>query len=133
MSLKNRIKPKLLRDIKTEALLVFIRTTLEQNFYDIENMFGYSFILGNDEDNKLIHIILKELLINLQSTVVSSIYLKNLIENAKERPPFHYFGEGLTVGEHHLLGELPLPLGKLLLQYAVKVFTIWGKGRYNIG
>ena len=33
----------------------------------------------------------------------------------------------------NLLGELPLPLGKLLLQYAVKVFTIWGKGRYNIG
>ena len=26
--------------------------------------------------------------------------LWNLIENAKERPPFHYFGEGLTVGEH---------------------------------
>ncbi len=86
MSLKNRIKPKLLRDIKTEALLVFIRTTLEQNFYDIENMLGYSFILGNDEDNKLIHIILKELLINLQSTVVSSIYLKNLIENANKNP-----------------------------------------------
>ena len=35
--------------------------------------------------------------------------------------------------DNHLLGELPLPLGKLLLQYAVKVFTIWGKGRYNIG
>ena len=86
MSLKNRIKPKLLRDIKTEALLVFIRTTLEQNFYEIENMLGYSFILGNDEDNNLIHIILKELLINLQSTVVSSIYLKNLIENANKNP-----------------------------------------------
>ena len=26
---KNRIKPKLLREQKTEALLVFIRTTLE--------------------------------------------------------------------------------------------------------
>ena len=86
MSLKNRIKPKLLRDIKTEALLVFIRTTLEQNFYEIENMLGYSFILGKDEDNKLIHIILKELLINLQSTVVSSIYLKNLVENANKNP-----------------------------------------------
>ena len=37
---KNRVKPKLLREQKTEALLVFIRTTLEQYFkdlhYDIE-------------------------------------------------------------------------------------------------
>ena len=29
MSCKNRIKPLLLRDVKTEALLVFVRTTLE--------------------------------------------------------------------------------------------------------
>ena len=45
MSLKNRIKPKLLRDIKTEALLVFIRTTLEQNFYEIENMFDLATVI----------------------------------------------------------------------------------------
>ena len=32
----NRIKPKLLREQKTEALLVFIRTTLEQSFKEIK-------------------------------------------------------------------------------------------------
>lgn len=32
MSCKNRIKPLLLRDVKTEALLVFVRTTLEDYF-----------------------------------------------------------------------------------------------------
>ena len=29
---KNRIKPKLIRDVKTEALLVFARTALERFF-----------------------------------------------------------------------------------------------------
>ena len=38
MTCKNRVKPKLLRDIKTEALLVFIRTTLEQSFQQIDNV-----------------------------------------------------------------------------------------------
>ncbi len=35
MICRNRVKPKL-RDIKTEALLVFVRTTLEDYFYQIE-------------------------------------------------------------------------------------------------
>ena len=40
-----RIKPKLLREQKTEALLVFIRTTPEQYFKDIvENVDKNEFI-----------------------------------------------------------------------------------------
>ena len=31
-----RIKPSLLRDVKTEALLVFVRTALERYFEQIE-------------------------------------------------------------------------------------------------
>ena len=50
MSCKNRIKPLLLRDVKTEALLVFVRTTLEDYFNQI-NKSGYYFQLGNENDN----------------------------------------------------------------------------------
>ncbi len=82
MTCKNRVKPKLLRDIKTEALLVFIRTTLEQSFYEVEKTMGYSFILNNKEDNQYIHDVLEKLLFQLKNTVVSSLYLKTLLENA---------------------------------------------------
>ena len=81
MTCKNRVKPKLLRDIKTEALLVFIRTTLEQSFYQIDNI-GYNFRLGNDEDNDIVYSSLKKLLEQLQDTVINSTYLRSLIENA---------------------------------------------------
>ena len=78
---KNRVKPKLLRDVKTEALLVFIRTTLEQSFYQIDSV-GYNFRLGNDEDNDVVYSSLKVLLEQLQDTVINSTYLRSLIENA---------------------------------------------------
>ena len=81
MTCKNRVKPKLLRDIKTEALLVFIRTTLEQSFQQIDNV-GYNFRLGNDEDNEVVYSSLKGLLEQLQDTVINSTYLRSLIENA---------------------------------------------------
>lgn len=81
MTCKNRVKPKLLRDIKTEALLVFIRTTLEQSFYQIDNV-GYNFRLGNEEDNEVVYSSLKKLLEELQDTVINSTYLRSLIENA---------------------------------------------------
>lgn len=83
MTCPNRIKPKLLRDIKTEALLVFIRTTLEQYFHQIDND-GYYFKLGNEEDNSVIYIVLKDLLEELQDTVINSTYLRSLIENANK-------------------------------------------------
>jgi hypothetical protein len=85
MSCKNRIKPKLLRDVKTEALLVFIRTTLEDYFNQIEKS-GYYFQLGNEEDNQLVSSQLKELLINLQDTIINSSYLRSLIETASKNP-----------------------------------------------
>ena len=81
MTCKNRIKPKLLRDIKTEALLVFIRTTLEQSFYQIDNN-DYDFILNNDEDKKYTYTTLRRLLVLLQDTVINSTYLRSLIENS---------------------------------------------------
>ena len=77
----NRIKPKLLREQKTEALLVFIRTTLEQYFKDIESDKPY-FKMGSDEDTMIIDKILKTLLDNLQNTVVNSSYLRGITTTA---------------------------------------------------
>ena len=85
MSCKNRIKPLLLRDVKTEALLVFVRTTLEDYFNQI-NKSGYYFQLGNENDNELVSSQLKKLLINLQDTIINSSYLRSLIETASKNP-----------------------------------------------
>ncbi len=80
-SCKNRIKPKLLREMKTEALLVFIRTTLEEFFLQVEQG-RIKFTLGTKENNEIIASNLKILLAHLQECVVSSTYLKSLIASA---------------------------------------------------
>lgn len=80
-----RIKPLLLRDIKTEALLVFIRTTLEDSFSQIEQN-GYNFKMQTKEDNEFLYSSLKTLLLELQETVVNSLYLRSLIANANKTP-----------------------------------------------
>lgn len=85
MPCKNRIKPKLLRDVKTEALLVFIRTTLEQSFSQVDNGY-FRFCLDNEKDNKVLFNSLDFLLTNLQDTVINSSYLRSLIENATKNP-----------------------------------------------
>lgn len=82
---RNRVKPLLLRDIKTEALLVFIRTTLEDFFKQIEDSSSY-FELGTKEDNQFVINKLKNLLEKLQETVINSSYLRSLIENATKHP-----------------------------------------------
>jgi hypothetical protein len=79
---KKRIKPTLLRDQKTEALLVFIRTTLEQFFAHIETK-GPAFDIGKKEDSEYIYSKLKKLLENLQECVINSSYLRSLIANAQ--------------------------------------------------
>ncbi|QKF74086.1 hypothetical protein AFAEC_1935 [Aliarcobacter faecis] len=83
MNCTNRVKPKLLRDIKTEALLVFIRTTLEEYFNQIDKGVYY-FELSNKEDNDFIEFTLRTLLYELQDTVINSSYLRSLIENANK-------------------------------------------------
>lgn len=83
MNCPNRVKPKLLRDIKTEALLVFVRTTLEQYIQSINNN-EYNFKLSTKEDEGFVHNTLKNLLDNLQDTVVNSSYLRSLIENSNK-------------------------------------------------
>ena len=80
---KNRIKPKLLREQKTEALLVFVRTTLEQYFNDVNNN-KVHFQMGSEEDIKVLHKNLKTLLDYLQDTVVNSTYLRSITTMANK-------------------------------------------------
>lgn len=97
----NRIKPKLLREQKTEALLVFIRTTLEQSFDKIEQE-NFYLEIGTPEDTKYIYDILKDLRDKLKECVVNSSYLQSIIANSgknavfsmlanKERPLMIYY------------------------------------------
>lgn len=98
----NRIKPKLLREQKTEALLVFIRTTLEQHFKRIDNDHMEQPEFGSKEDTEYIYKELQKLLDNLKDCVVNSSYLQSLIANSgkskvlnmlalKERPMMVYY------------------------------------------
>jgi len=84
---KNRIKPKLLREQKTEALLVFIRTTLEQTFNEIKEKDSYTQI-GSPEDTKYIYDILETLNNQLKECVVNTSYLQSIISNIDKSPFF---------------------------------------------
>jgi len=85
---KNRIKPKLLREQKTEALLVFIRTTLDQTFNEIENNKGSYTEIGSKEDTKYIYDILKTLNHHLNDCVVNASYLQSIIANVDKNSFF---------------------------------------------
>ena len=77
----NRVKPKLLREQKTEALLVFIRTTLEQYFLELDND-KINITIGSLENTLYINTILRNLLNDLQECVVNSSYLRSLVLNS---------------------------------------------------
>jgi len=94
---QNRIKPKLLREQKTEALLVFVRTILEESFEENDIL-----KICSDEDALIIHNILSVLLKKLQECVVNSSYLQqvrflsgesraNRILAVKESPLIEYY------------------------------------------
>ena len=102
-----RVKPKLLREQKTEALLVFIRTTLEEYFEKLDK--GQILArIGDDKENILISNTLRNLLLNLQECVVSSSYLRSIIANihknatlkilAKQEEPLMVYYDSLVKG-----------------------------------
>lgn len=82
MYLKSRIKPKLLREQKTEALLLFIKTTLDSFFIETKEKNDFSY-LGSKEDRIEINNTIKELHLNLNQTIVSIKDLKQLIDKAQ--------------------------------------------------
>lgn len=116
----NRVKPQLLRDVKTEALLVFIRTTLEESFIQIEKD-GYNFEMKNKEETELVYSTLKQLLLNLEETVVNSLYLRSLIANinknatlkllAKREEPLMFYYDSIIklIGSKLLNGTKWMP------------------------
>ncbi len=96
-----RIKPALLRDVKTEALLVFSRTALERFFKQIYETQHTPEMSGN-EDTKYIYENLERLRDVLQTYVVNVDYLLNLVKYAPshsqvkrlakfEEPLIHYY------------------------------------------
>ncbi|MDH5464620.1 MAG: hypothetical protein OEW60_03265 [Thiovulaceae bacterium] len=82
---KKRIKPLMLRDVKTEALLVFSRTALERYFKQIDDA-GYVPEVGNQEDTDYVYGTLRELNAALQENVVNVDYLLRLSDHAKKAP-----------------------------------------------
>lgn len=82
---KNRIKPRLLRDVKTEALLVFARTALERYFERIdENEFQPT--VGTDDDTIYVYDTLRKLTDNLQECVVNVDYLIDVVQGSEKHP-----------------------------------------------
>jgi hypothetical protein len=82
---KNRIKPSMIRDVKTEALLVFARTALERFFKRLDEK-QLQPLVGNDANSEYIYDTLRELLYKLQECVVNVDYLIELIQYAKKYP-----------------------------------------------
>lgn len=77
-----RIKATFLRDIKTEALLVFTRATLEQFFDDIKHK-PFKQVYYSTKDYLYVEEILKLLLQELQEYIVSPAYFKYFADNIK--------------------------------------------------
>lgn len=82
---QNRIKPKLIRDVKTEALLVFTRTALERFFKKIDDDEVELFI-NSKEDTTYVYNTLRVLLTELQKYIVNVEYLLELIKFTKQNP-----------------------------------------------
>lgn len=81
---KSRIKPALIRDVKTEALLVFARTALERFFEKNKDLTLPK--VGSIVDAKYIYATLWDLKCQLQESVVNVEYLLNLVQEAKRYP-----------------------------------------------
>jgi hypothetical protein len=82
---QSRIKPQLIRDVKTEAILVFARTILERFFKKIDNK-EMQIALDEDNDTNYVYTTLTNLLKDLEQSVVSVDYLIELTYNASKYP-----------------------------------------------
>lgn len=83
----NRVRPTILRDRKTEALLVFARTALERYFQELDQT-DFDDIVDTNEDIHYVYATLKNLLTNLQESVVNVDYLINVTQISTQYPNF---------------------------------------------
>jgi len=81
----NRIKPSLLRDVKTEALLVFARTALERYFAQLDKA-DTGTASEIDEEALYVYNVLRKFLTQLQESVVNVDYLINLVQSSNKHP-----------------------------------------------
>lgn len=111
----NRIKPSLLRDVKTEALLVFARTALERYFRELgeENM---QIVMGSNEEFSYVYTTLSKLLTHLQECVVNVDYLINLTQIENQHPAF----KALSKQEEPLVGYYNIMAQKVRTHYEGK-------------
>ena len=70
-----QIKIKLLRDIKTDALLIYIKTVIEELLLNIENE-SYKIDLGKTEFNGEIEKNIQQLNSNLSKSIINAYQLK---------------------------------------------------------
>ncbi len=84
---KKRIIPTFGRDVKTEALLVFVRTALERGFKRVDDD-DFEPKVGNDEDTKYVYNNLRRLNNKLNECVVNADYLLAVMQKAKENPSY---------------------------------------------
>jgi hypothetical protein len=82
----DKIKVKLLREIKTDALLIYIRSVLEELLAKIEKN-EYSINLGYDEFNEEIKNNVLFLLSNLQKSILNANELKKIIVLEQNKRP----------------------------------------------
>lgn len=75
MNLNPQIKIKLLRDIKTDALLIYVKTVLEELLENIKTN-KYNIDLGNEKLNKEIEENIKNLNSHLSKTIINAYELK---------------------------------------------------------
>ena len=112
----NRVKPTMLRDVKTEALLVFCRTALERYFIKIDAV-GYKASVGTNEDTTYVYNTLRNLLSHLQESVVNVDYFIDLMQLSAKNPLYkslvkseealiNYYDSMAKVIEVHYDGKL---------------------------
>jgi hypothetical protein len=82
---KTRIRPTFGRDVKTEGLLVFVRTALEKGFKRVDDE-NFKPKVGNKEDTKYVYNNLRRLSNQLKECVVNADYLLSVMQNAKTNP-----------------------------------------------
>lgn len=102
----NRIKPSLLRDVKTEAVLVFARTALERYFAELGEA-NMKEIMGSDEEFTYVYTTLGKLLTHLQECVVNVDYLINLAQVENTHPAYKVISkqEEPLVGYYNIMAQ----------------------------
>jgi len=130
---KKRVKPTFLRDVKTEALLVFARTGLERYFAQLHTA-GFQPNIGSKDDTSYIYSSLQKLLHDLQQCVVDAGYIQAVtIQAAKdqrfiplyqqEKPLIDYYNVLVHAVEQHSRDE-PLFLPELLVVCALSIWIL---------